>query len=684
MVIRPGDPLRIKASSWNAMQELVARSRQAAPGISAPGRGERVVRIKNTTGSPVDRWGVLGIGGVAISPTDNSPEFEAGPVLLGVVPTIAHVGKYAVLQEPLAAGAIGRAIVSGDTVCRVQVSSALHGFAEITSGITTQLKSANSGTAQILFAESTLGPGLAYVRLLGPAKGTSGEVDLGWASGCAPWVCQYMPGSLVDVPGIGSAPRQYQFAMPLTCDCCGGNAAGEPVTLDWIEGTNKWESASFLCDLAAACGTQTYRWTIPGVPQDPGYSEWRTRRGAVCGFEAWIWNDGTHGGGARWVRSGACTGGCEASTAPPSPGAVNGQIEFRECGSWEWYMVGSYCQCGATVVGPTAPPTSANESISVIIACTGGECTGEAGSWVAVGDTCACGTSAPPSEPGARDGVEVIVACTLTDAGYTASARWRLTVDTDTFMELVTDDETIVLRYQLDKRKTWCPLCQNAMEWVAPCGPHSCSGWLQAICVSPYFPALTCEDFNPLPMEYSFGIDSISNDEFASDPAWSAFDLEAMNGAWTAGLERLGAPDDAYYVTCADFGLGLFGPLFVYRSASVLIRTFSELNEGTGHTDVQRWYGYWRLYVCCLSDGNGYAVRYYQLHMNYDTSIETVSGTTWTRGRFGPLFYGLPNCPPGTDTGTDNCNGEIPPGSTSVDLFRDHIGPGSTTIEMVE
>ena len=128
--------------------------------------GQRFVRIRNETDQDLARWSVLGLSGVVITPETNSPEFEAGPVFKGVNPTSAHIGKYAVLQEPLAAGAIGRAVVSGDTVCRVQVNSALHGFAEITPGITSKLTSGVSGTAQILFAESTLGPGLAYVRLL--------------------------------------------------------------------------------------------------------------------------------------------------------------------------------------------------------------------------------------------------------------------------------------------------------------------------------------------------------------------------------------------------------------------------------------------------------------------------------------------------------------------------------------
>jgi len=155
------------------------------------------------------------------------------------------------------------------------------------------------------------------------------------------------------------------------------------------------------------CGNKTYRWQDKDNPF--GSIEWRSQSES-CGFEAWVWNDGHSGGGARWIRSPACPEGCAASTAPPDDGVVNGQIVLRPCGNtWTWYAYAENCAPGATPVEPDFPAGPDNEFVSVTIPC---EADTEAEKeWAHIAGDCECGTADPPDRDGATIGETVIVPC---------------------------------------------------------------------------------------------------------------------------------------------------------------------------------------------------------------------------------------------------------------------------------
>ena len=75
------------------------------------GRQASVILVKNTSGQDQDRFAVLGIDAPIIAPgaDGNEEEFKRQVALSCVTPTAEHAGRFVVLQEPLADGAIGRA-----------------------------------------------------------------------------------------------------------------------------------------------------------------------------------------------------------------------------------------------------------------------------------------------------------------------------------------------------------------------------------------------------------------------------------------------------------------------------------------------------------------------------------------------------------------------------------------------
>src|SRR5690606_16315594 len=119
------------ADDWNRIVDATrAFYEQQAPGRGGPAtagivRQSGVVLVKNASGQAQDRFAVLGIDAPIIPPDaeGNEDEFKRQVALSCVTPTADHAGRFVVLLEPLADGAIGRACVSGVTVVRLQVEN---------------------------------------------------------------------------------------------------------------------------------------------------------------------------------------------------------------------------------------------------------------------------------------------------------------------------------------------------------------------------------------------------------------------------------------------------------------------------------------------------------------------------------------------------------------------------------
>jgi len=196
--VQKGQPLRIKAADWNAAQDaaadLAARRNTFGRDWQATFKQTGIVRIRNDSGYDRDRFNVLGIDDTVIKPDENLEEFKNRIALIGVEPKDPdHVGRFAVLLEPIPAGAIGMGVVAGVTVVQVDVQDEDDTFAEIADGVVDNLKSGQAGSALILYKETGTGVKWAVVRLGNPATG------LLWGKAVSNWHNAAGNDSYVDV-----------------------------------------------------------------------------------------------------------------------------------------------------------------------------------------------------------------------------------------------------------------------------------------------------------------------------------------------------------------------------------------------------------------------------------------------------------------------------------------------------
>lgn len=119
----------ISARAWNRAQDAADRVLGARPGFAADGPGGTSapytwVYAKNASGATVNRWGVLAITGVEITPTTSSggatAEFEAMPVLTASAISGNETKERCVAIEPIESNKVGMVAIAG----AVQVKAA--------------------------------------------------------------------------------------------------------------------------------------------------------------------------------------------------------------------------------------------------------------------------------------------------------------------------------------------------------------------------------------------------------------------------------------------------------------------------------------------------------------------------------------------------------------------------------
>jgi len=156
--VQPGDPLRIPAATFNTLID-VARdhlaNRQNAtrqPGMALPPPGV-ILAIRNDSGSDRDRFEVLGLDEPVFPPEDNTADMSRGPVMSCVYPVDPdHLGAFVVLLEPIASGAIGRAMIQGAVPVQVDFADTdPNAWADISDGVAANLKAMATGSARILW-----------------------------------------------------------------------------------------------------------------------------------------------------------------------------------------------------------------------------------------------------------------------------------------------------------------------------------------------------------------------------------------------------------------------------------------------------------------------------------------------------------------------------------------------------
>jgi len=166
--VEPTDLLRIPAGDWNAAMRQVEsahgqRHVTARQAIDRDKDGDKCL-IRNETGMDLDRFSVVGLSEPIILPSANLQEFKRQVTFRGVVPTESHLGRFAILLAPCAAGAITEAAIAGVTWVWLQIDDSLDWCADVLPGSTDYLVTSPTGSAQVLWRESDSGVCWAAIR----------------------------------------------------------------------------------------------------------------------------------------------------------------------------------------------------------------------------------------------------------------------------------------------------------------------------------------------------------------------------------------------------------------------------------------------------------------------------------------------------------------------------------------
>jgi hypothetical protein len=167
---KPGEPLKISARTWNALQAQLAPHTGGGP-HNLLRDTSTVISVVNATGGALDRFAVVAVGDPAITLAAYPDEFPNSRVYTAETPTATST--FVITQTPLAVGAVGQAVLLGETNCLLAVNDEAHSHAKPGTS-TTDLDTADSGPAVILWKESGTGSGKkAKVLLTGQAGGGS-------------------------------------------------------------------------------------------------------------------------------------------------------------------------------------------------------------------------------------------------------------------------------------------------------------------------------------------------------------------------------------------------------------------------------------------------------------------------------------------------------------------------------
>lgn len=173
--VLPGQRLEISADFHNATVDAI-RATRLAPTFGADSirsiRDAGIIKVRNMSGANRGQFDILALDAPIIVPSgSDAGEWSRQVAFDGVVPSgLAHVGRFAVLLEPVVASGIGAAVVSGVTHVRLQVDDAglaASGItaAEILHGDATRLKHDDAGSVRVIWAEASGTERKAIVRL---------------------------------------------------------------------------------------------------------------------------------------------------------------------------------------------------------------------------------------------------------------------------------------------------------------------------------------------------------------------------------------------------------------------------------------------------------------------------------------------------------------------------------------
>lgn len=180
-----GEPFRVSSREHSNWQDAgrFAREHSDDALFNPDGNDSQddVILVKNTTGRFLPRYSVVGLRGTLRSPR-YSPQalvqFKNNMMLIGEDPSSTTTGRFAVLQLPAKDNEWVPGKISSTTPVRLLINSITDQFADVETSSsvadkTRYLKSASTGSAQIIYQPEIVGEQWGYVRLGNKLSGST-------------------------------------------------------------------------------------------------------------------------------------------------------------------------------------------------------------------------------------------------------------------------------------------------------------------------------------------------------------------------------------------------------------------------------------------------------------------------------------------------------------------------------
>ncbi len=260
--VQAGDKLEIPAAAYNAFVDAALAYKNSQINIGAGSQnkmflqGRNLVKVKNVSDSAVDRFGVLGISNYIFDPATDLQMFQSEAALEGTTPAASHRGGgFVICAEPILSNGIGLAWAAGVCITKINVAAESHRYADVATGQTEYLNSADSGPCFILKKESGQGTKWGVIRF--GASGASGggggvrrAVVTANAGSGSTITCNLYKEDTGEAQATGD-----ETGLTVYCMICGGSHLNQAVPR-LVQGCD-----IFVIEMPYySKGTTTYRW----------------------------------------------------------------------------------------------------------------------------------------------------------------------------------------------------------------------------------------------------------------------------------------------------------------------------------------------------------------------------------------------------------------------------------------
>jgi hypothetical protein len=184
--VNPGDGFVIRAATWNAFVDAARAHRKNEAGRAGAGLPTPdpltpgcTVLVKNATGSTLPAWSTVKLGSPVVDAATYPYRVSDQPVFPATTPDGSDI-PFAVTEEPIRDGKLGRAVVLGVAVADVSVSDSGHTYAAPAAS-SLVLASGTSGPCRIIWKESGTGTLKAVVLIDRTGGGDGAACE---AAGC--------------------------------------------------------------------------------------------------------------------------------------------------------------------------------------------------------------------------------------------------------------------------------------------------------------------------------------------------------------------------------------------------------------------------------------------------------------------------------------------------------------------